>query len=148
VLLGPYTLEQRLAEAYWNNELYAVSFVGVAAIALLLAATGLYAIVAFSVSTHTKEIGIRMAVGADTRHVLNLVFRQGLVPVAVGLTIGLVMSLAMTRLLQSMLVGVSPTDPTTLGLAALVLIVAAALGCWVPARRALRVSPVVALRQD
>jgi predicted permease len=148
VLLGPYTLEQRLAEAYWNNELYAVSFVGVAAIALLLAATGLYAIVAFSVSTHTKEIGIRMAVGADARHVLKLVFRQGLVPVAAGLTIGLVMSLAMTRLLQSMLVGVAPTDPATLGFAALVLIVAAALGCWVPARRALRVSPVVALRQE
>jgi predicted permease len=148
VLLGPYTLEQRMAEAYWNNELYAVSFTGIAAIALLLAAIGLYAIVAFSVSTHTKEIGIRMAVGADTRHVLKLVFAQGMVPLAAGLTIGLVMSLAMTRLLQSMLVGVSPTDPAMLGLAALVLIVAAVLGCWVPARRALRVSPVVALRQE
>jgi len=148
VLLGPYTLEQRMAEAYWNNELYAVSFMGVAAIALLLAAIGLYAIVAFSVSTRTKEIGIRMAVGAGTRHVLKLVFAQGMVPLAAGLTIGLVMSLAMTRLLQSMLVGVSPTDPGMLGLAALVLIVAAALGCWVPARRALRVSPVVALRQE
>jgi predicted permease len=148
VLLGPYPLEQRMAEAYWNNELYAVSFMGVAAIALLLAAIGLYAVVAFSVSTHTKEIGIRMAVGADTRHVLKLVFRQGMVPLAAGLTIGLVMSLAMTRLLQSMLVGVSPTDPGMLGVAALVLIAAAALGCWVPARRALRVSPVVALRQE
>lgn len=148
VLLGPYTLEQRMAEAYWNNELYAVSFAGVAAIALLLAAVGLYAIVAFSVSTRTKEIGIRMAVGADTRHVLKLVFGQGMVPLAVGLGIGLVMSLAMTGLLQSMLVGVSPRDPGTFGLAVLVLIVAAALGCWVPARRALRVDPVVALRQE
>jgi putative ABC transport system permease protein len=148
VLLGPYTLEQRMAEAYWNNELYAVSFMGVAAIALLLAAIGLYAVVAFSVSTHTKEIGIRMAVGADARHVLKLVFGQGMVPLATGLTIGLVMSLAMTRLLQSMLVGVSPVDPATLGLTALVLVVAAALGCWVPARRALRVSPVAALRQE
>jgi putative ABC transport system permease protein len=148
VLLGPYTLEQRMAEAYWNNELYAVSFMGVAAIALLLAAIGLYAIVAFSVSTHTKEIGIRLAVGADTRHVLKLVFRQGMAPLAAGLTIGLLMSLTMTRLLQSMLVGVSPTDPGMLGLAALVLIVAAALGCWVPARRALRVSPVVVLRHE
>lgn len=148
VLLGPYTLEQRMAEAYWNNELYAVSFIGVAAIALLLAAIGLYAIVAFSVSTHSKEIGIRIALGANTRHVLALVFGQGLIPLAAGLTLGLVMSLAMTRLLQSMLVGVSPTDPGMLGVAALVLIAAAALGCWVPARRALRVSPVVALRQE
>lgn len=148
VLLGPYTLEQRMAEAYWNNELYAVSFTGVAAIALLLAAIGLYAIVAFSVSMQTKEIGIRMAVGANTRHVLALVFGRGMIPLAVGLAIGLPMSLAMTRLLRSMLVGVSPTDPGTLGFATLVLIAAAALGCWFPARRALRVNPVVALRQQ
>lgn len=146
VFLGPYPLEQRMAETYWNSELYAVLFLAFAAIALLLAAGGLYAIVAYSVSRSTQEIGVRIAVGANARHILGLVFRQGMLPLALGLAIGLVVSLGVTQLLKSLLVGVSPADPVAFGAATAVLVSFAALGCWIPARRALRVDPVVALK--
>jgi putative ABC transport system permease protein len=146
VMLGPYPLEQRMAEAYWNAELYALLFLIFAAIALLLAAVGLYATVAYAVSRHTQEIGIRMAVGASGRHILALVFRLGMLPLAVGLALGLAATLGLTRVLESMLVHVSPHDPVAYGVTIVVLGVSAGLGCVIPARRALRVDPVVALR--
>jgi putative ABC transport system permease protein len=119
-----------------------------AAIALLLASIGLYTVIAYSVSQRTQEIGIRMAIGGTPRDILKLVFRQGMLPLAIGLAIGLTASFAVNRLLQSMLVGVSPSDPFTLVAASATLSLAAVLGCLIPARRAMRVDPVVALRNE
>ena len=89
-----------------------------AAIALLLASVGLYAVIAHSVSQRTQEIGIRIAMGATARDILELVFKQGMRPVGIGLTIGLAAALAVTPLLKTQLVGVSPADPITLVVAA------------------------------
>jgi predicted permease len=119
-----------------------------AVIALLLAVVGLYAVMAHSVSQRTKEIGVRMAIGAAIEDIRRLVFRQGMTPVALGLLLGLVASAAVNRILQSQLVGVSPYDPVTMAGAPVVLIAVALLGCQIPARRATRVDPAVALRHD
>lgn len=148
IWLGPFTLESRLADAYWARGLYGGLFVMFAAIALLLASVGLYAVIAHSVNQRTQELGVRMALGAETSDVLRLVLRQGLVPFGVGLGVGLVASLGVTRVLESQLVDVSALDPLTYLTATAALVLAAMLGCWIPARRAMRVDPVIALRQD
>ena len=119
-----------------------------AVIALLLAAIGLSAVVAHSVSQRTKEIGVRIAIGAASQDVRRMVFREGMIPVASGSLVGLVASLAVNRLLQSQLVGVSPYDPTTMAVAPLILFVVGLLACQVPARRATRVDPILALRSE
>ncbi len=142
------SLDERLTHNYWPNSVNGVLFLIFAAIALLLASIGLYAVVAHSVSERTQEIGIRTAMGANARDIVALVFKQGMLPVGIGLTIGLPAALAVTRVLKSQLVNVSPTDPVTLFLACGVLILSATLGCWIPARRATRIDPVAALRND
>ncbi len=119
-----------------------------AAIALLLAAIGLYAVIAHSVGQRTREIGIRIAVGAAAADIGYLILGEGMLPVGVGLAIGLTASLGVNRILQSQLVGVSPYDPATLVLGAIVLIAVAFVGCGIPVRRAVRVDPAVALRQE
>jgi ABC-type antimicrobial peptide transport system permease subunit len=119
-----------------------------AAIALLLASIGLYAVIAHSVSQRTREIGIRMALGAKARDILKLVLRQGILPSGIGLMIGLAASFAVNRVLKAELVQVSPSDPVTLAAVSATLIMAATLGSLIPARRAMRVDPVVALRYD
>ena len=113
-----------------------------------MASIGLYTVIAHSVSQRTQEIGIRIAIGATARDILKLVFAQGMLPLAIGLTIGLAASLAVNRLLQSMLVQVSPADPITLAVVSAVLVLSAALGCLIPARRAMRVDPLVALKYE
>ena len=119
-----------------------------AAVALLLSGIGLYAVIASSVNQRTKEIGVRMAIGAASRHIRTLVFSEGLRPVMIGLLAGLTISLAVNRILQSQLVGVSPYDPATLASAPAVLMLVALVACDIPSRRALRIEPAVALRQD
>lgn len=119
-----------------------------AALALLLAAIGLYAVIAHSVGQRTREIGIRVAVGAASADIRRLIFGEGMLPVAIGLTIGLAASLGVNRILQSQLVGVSPYDPVTFALGALVLVAVALVGCRIPVQRAIRVDPAVALRQE
>ena len=119
-----------------------------AVVALVLAAIGLYAVIANSVSQRTQEIGVRIAIGAAARDIRALVFRDGMTPVAMGMVAGLAASLASNRLLQSQLVGVSPFDPATIAGALLLLTAVALMACGVPARRAIRVNPVVALRQE
>ncbi|HEY2845632.1 MAG TPA: ABC transporter permease [Bryobacteraceae bacterium] len=144
---GPFAMAERM-EVFWDSRFYGFIFLIFAALALLLASIGLYAVIAQSVSQRTQEIGIRIAIGATGRDILNLVFAQGMLPLAIGLTIGLAASFAVNRLLQSMLVSVSPADPASLAAASGVLILAAMLGCWIPARRAMRVDPVDALRNE
>jgi predicted permease len=146
-LYGPMAISDRM-ERFWDNRFYGFQFLIFAAIALLLASIGLYTVIAHSVSQRTQEIGVRMAIGGTPRDILKLVLQQGMLPLAIGLTVGLAASFAVNRLLQSMLVQVSPTDPITLVIASAVLILAGTLGCLIPARRAMRVDPVVALRHD
>jgi predicted permease len=127
---------------------YAAVAPAFAAVALLLAGVGLYAVVAYAVGQRTKEIGVRMAVGAARSDIRRLVFREEMHPVAAGLAIGLAMSFATNRALESQLVGVSPYDPAASILASSLLILVALLACQIPSRRAMRVDPVVALRND
>jgi predicted permease len=127
---------------------YAAATPVFAAIALLLAGVGLYAVVAYAVGQRTKEIGIRMAVGAAQNDIRRLVVREELAPAAVGLAVGMAASLAANRVLESQLVGVSPYDLATLMVTGTLMIAVAWLACQIPARRAMRVDPVVALRND
>jgi len=117
-------------------------------LALTLAALGLYGVVAYSVGQRTQEIGIRMAIGAEPRDVLSMVLRRGLTLVAIGVVTGLAFALALTRVLQSLLFGVTAHDPLVFAANAALLLVVAGLACALPAWRATRVNPVVALRAE
>jgi len=145
---GPSVLTNSLAFDHWSNAINAALFLIFAATALLLATVGLYAVVAHGVSRRTQEIGIRTAMGATARDIFMLVFKQGMLPVNIGLTIGIPAAFAVTPLLKSQLVKVSPNDPITIVAASATLVVSAMLGCLIPAARAMRVDPVVALRHE
>jgi predicted permease len=122
------------------------SFFGV--LALLLACIGLFGIMSYAVARRTNEIGIRMALGADRGDVLWLVMREGLVPVLIGVAIGIPAALAGVRFISSLLFGLTPTDPLTISLATVLLVGVAALAGYVPARKASRIDPMAALRCD
>jgi putative ABC transport system permease protein len=119
-----------------------------ASVALLLALVGVYGVLAYSVGRRTAEIGLRVALGATPGKVLTLIVGQGMRPIFIGIGIGLVGALALSRFVSSLLFGVKPVDPVTYGAVTLLVIAAALLSCYVPARRALRVDPVAALRQE
>jgi putative ABC transport system permease protein len=123
-------------------------FSAFALVALLLAALGLYGLVAYSVSRRTHEIGVRVALGARPHHVARLVLGEGLRLALLGLALGLAVSLAGARLLSNLLFGVGPSDALTLAAASAMLLAIALLASALPARRALRVQPAVALRQE
>jgi putative ABC transport system permease protein len=119
-----------------------------ALIALLLAAIGVYGVMAYSVEQRSQEMGLRMALGAEPRHVIRLVAGQGLALIGAGLLIGVAAALALTRLVASLLYGVSPTDPVTFVAIAALLLSAAAAATYVPARRATRADPMIVLRTE
>jgi putative ABC transport system permease protein len=128
---------------------FRTTLIGVfAAAALLLAVVGIYGVLSYGVARRTREVGIRIALGADRGSVLGLVFRQGLALTGAGLAIGLVGALLLTRYLSSLLFDVGRFDPVTYAAVALTLLASAALACGIPARRAMRVDPVVALRHE
>jgi putative ABC transport system permease protein len=115
-------------------------------LALFLATIGIYGVISYAVGQRTREIGIRMALGARGRDVMNLVIKQGMWLVLIGATIGIAASLAVAQLLKSFLFGLSAADPMTFGMIPLLLAAVALLACYVPARRAAKVDPMVALR--
>jgi putative ABC transport system permease protein len=142
------TLENRLAQQRLTTKLLGGMFSVFAGVALLLASIGLYAVVAHSISQRTQEIGIRLAMGGTRRDIVRLVYAQGMRPLALGLGFGLPAAFGITHVLRMVLIGVSPGDPVTFVMIVLVLAVAGVLGCAIPARRALRVDPIVALRYE
>ena len=139
-------LTERFDRAYGFERNVASLLLFFAGVALLLASVGVYTTISFATTRRVREIGVRLAIGATGGDILKLVFRQGTLPVVAGLIIGLAVSLAVTRLVRAQLIGVSPADPITLASASSVLGLCAALGCWMSARRAMRVDPVVALK--
>jgi putative ABC transport system permease protein len=137
-------LGRSLSRSRFSTLLLAV-FAGVAA---LLAGVGIYGVMSYSVAQRTHEVGIRLALGARGRDVLRLVVGQGMKLASIGLALGLAVAVALTRLMEKLLFGVSPTDPLTFIVVALMIIVVALLACWLPARRAARVDPMIALRYE
>jgi putative ABC transport system permease protein len=121
---------------------------GFAVLGLLLAAIGIYGVLAYSVARRTREIGVRMALGAARRRVVRMVLRDSLAPVVAGSAVGIVAALVTTRLMRSMLYGVTPTDPTTFAVVTAILLGVALVASAVPALRAARVDPIVALREE
>jgi predicted lysophospholipase L1 biosynthesis ABC-type transport system permease subunit len=119
-----------------------------AGIALLLAAIGIYGLMSYSVEQQTQEFGIRMALGADRPDLLRLVLKQGMTPAVWGIAAGLAIAFGATRLLASLLYGVKPTDPLTFAIVAVVLAAIALLSTYIPARRAMKLDPVIALRNE
>jgi predicted permease len=134
--------------ALFGNRLITQVVAAIGLFGLLLAITGLYGVIAYSVSRRTREIGIRMAIGADPGSVARLVLRQGMKLTCIGAAIGLVLALAVSQLLSSLLVGVSARDPEVYIVVPLTLAAISLLACYVPARRAARIDPLLALRQD
>ena len=119
-----------------------------AGLALLLAALGIFGVMAYAVAQRTSELGLRIALGAQPRNIMRLVLGQGIKLAAVGVVLGLAGALILTRWLTSLLYGVTATDPFTLAVITLLPMLVATLACWLPARRATKVDPMVALRND
>ncbi|HSA56400.1 MAG TPA: ABC transporter permease [Gemmatimonadaceae bacterium] len=147
-ILSAQTMETHAAIGLFPQRIALIIAGSLGAVALLLAVLGIYGVTAYGVARRTREIGIRIALGSPRVRVQRLVLRQGVVLAGIGVTLGLVAALAVARLLESLLYGVPGTDPLALGGAAVVLVLAALAASWIPARRAARVDPVVALRTE
>ena len=141
-----YSMEEALARPTWFVRVFGTMFMIFGLIALFLAGIGLYAVMAFSVSRRTREVGIRMALGASGGNVVAMIFRQGMVQIGSGLALGLLLAAGVSRLLSIILFDVEPRDPQIFGGVVAVLAAAGLLACLIPARQATAVSPMVALR--
>ncbi len=142
------SMDQVLGSSRAQRLLMLTLLASFAALALLLAAVGIYGVVSYSVKQRTRELGIRMALGAQRGDVLKLILTQGLKPAIIGVVIGLGAAFALTRWMETLLFGVRPTDPVTFSVIAVVLLSVALVACWLPARRATKVDPLIALRTE
>jgi ABC-type antimicrobial peptide transport system permease subunit len=142
------TLEDSLLQGAWAFRVFGALFMAFGFSALFLATVGLYGVMAFSVRQRTQEIGVRMALGAAGSAVLAMFMRQGLWQIGIGLTLGIGIGAGLSRLMESMLFRVEPWDPVVFSTIAIVLATAALVACLIPARRAMRVDPLVALRYE
>jgi len=142
------TMDQLLDESLEQQRFRTWLVSGFAAIALLLAAMGIYALISYSVSQRTREIGVRIALGAQRRDVLGMVIREGLQLLMFGSLVGLVGALLVTRIIRSLLYSTSPTDLLSFVAPSLMLLAVALLACYIPARRAAKIDPMVALRYE
>jgi putative ABC transport system permease protein len=142
------SMQEVISESIWRQHVSA-SLLGIfAAIALVLAAVGIYGVISYSISRRTHELGIRSALGATRRDVLELVLRDGLRLTLIGVVAGIILAFGLTRTLRSLLFGVTSTDPVTFAGMVVLLVTTALLACYIPARRATRVDPMVALRYE
>jgi putative ABC transport system permease protein len=142
------TMAQLLAQQTWPYRVFGSLFAIFAIIALVMSAVGLYAVMAYSVTQRTAEIGVRMALGADARQVSWLVLKRGLLQAGLGLSIGLGGAFFLSKVLRSLLAGISPSDPITFAAITIILGSVAVAACLLPSRRATRVDPLVALRAE
>jgi len=142
------TMEQRVAESLSRRRFTTVLLALFAGVALALATIGIYGVMAYLVSQGTREIGIRMALGATQHAVLRLVVKQGMVLALCGVMIGLIAALAFSRLLSGLLFGVRPSDPFTFAAIAILLFAVAMVASYIPARRAARIDPMISLRSE
>jgi len=148
VVFRPQTMNEAIAQSLAERRFAAILLDSFAVLALLLASIGLYGVISYLVGQRTQELGIRIALGAQGKDVLSLVLADGIKMALAGVGVGLVASIGLTRLLTKMLYGVSATDPATFGVIAVLLTAVALLACLVPARRATKVDPLVALRYE
>jgi putative ABC transport system permease protein len=142
------TLENLISRSIMPQRFNLVLLGVFAAIGLLLTLVGVYGVMSYHVTENTRDIGIRVALGAQRRDILKLVVGQGLALALIGVVVGTAGALGLTRLMDSMLFGVTATDPLTFGVVASLFGVVALLACWIPARRATKVDPMVALRTE
>jgi len=142
------TMAEHMTYALWAPNMAATFSLAFAALALLLSAVGLYSVMAYVVSQRTREVGIRMALGASRKHVMKMIARQGMGLAAVGLLIGLLLALGLVKIVSALLIGISGYDVTIFLLVPVLLAVVALVACYLPARRATKVNPLVALRYE
>jgi putative ABC transport system permease protein len=142
------TLQERIDEETWFIRVFGALFMIMGAVALVLAAVGLYGVMSFNVTRRTREMGVRMALGAQPGDVVRLIMRQGLIQLAIGLTLGSGLAFLLSKGLKIILFQMSFMDPVVVGITFAVLIGAAMLASFIPARRATRVDPMVALRYE
>ncbi len=147
-LTGVATVSQTIRTSLTGRRVGAMLLAVFGGLALVLSAVGIYGVMAYSVSQHTHEIGVRMALGASVQHVIRLVLSQGLKLTALGLGLGILVAAALTRVLSSFLFGVAAMDPLTFGISSILLTIVALAACYIPARRATRVDPMAALRTE
>jgi ABC-type antimicrobial peptide transport system permease subunit len=142
------TLTEVFAEDRWPFRVFGSLFAIFAGIALAMASVGIYAVMAYAVSRRTQEIGVRMALGASNASIARLVLRNGMWPLGIGLMLGVAGAFGVSRVLATILIQVDPTDPVTFVTICGLLLASGLLACWIPARRAMRVEPVIALRYE
>jgi putative ABC transport system permease protein len=142
------TMDQLIDESLAGDRFSTVLYASFAGVALVLAAIGIYGVMSFTVAQRTHEIGLRMALGAAPKHVLSLVLKEGLLLALIGLFIGLGGTYFVGRLMKSLLYQVTAIDPAAVSAVCLVLLLSAFCACYLPARRATQVDPLVALRED